>query len=65
METASLGEWLDMGGYASYVWPVYGIALAVLVGVLVHGLRALRGEQTALDGLRRDLPSERESNGEA
>ena len=32
-------EWLQMGGYAIYVWPAYGIALGTL---LVAYLRARR-----------------------
>jgi heme exporter protein D len=28
----SIREFLAMGGYAAYVWPSYGLALAVLVG---------------------------------
>ena len=31
-----------MGGYAAYVWPAYGLAAVVLVGLLVTGLRQLR-----------------------
>jgi heme exporter protein D len=31
----SLTEFIDMGGYAVYVWSSYGIALVVLVANLV------------------------------
>ncbi len=33
-------EWLQMGGYAVFVWPAYAIALLGLAGVLVSALRA-------------------------
>ena len=38
----SLEEFLAMGGYAAYVWPVYIIALAVLVANLVIPFRTER-----------------------
>jgi len=31
----SLGEFLNMGGYAEYVWSSYGIAAVVLVANIV------------------------------
>ncbi len=31
----SLSEFLDMGGYAFYVWTSYGIALVLLLGNLL------------------------------
>lgn len=40
-----------MGGYAAYVWPAFGVALAVLVGLLVASLRSLRANQAALSAL--------------
>ncbi len=27
-----MSEWLAMGGYGAYVWPSYGIFLAVVIG---------------------------------
>ncbi|MGB0919751.1 MAG: heme exporter protein CcmD [Alphaproteobacteria bacterium] len=30
-----MSEFLNMGGYASYVWPAYGITLAVLGGLVI------------------------------
>ena len=30
-----MSEFLQMGGYAAYVWPSYGLALIVLVANLV------------------------------
>ena len=38
-----IGAFLAMGGYAGFVWPAYGVALAVLGGLAVHS----RGGATA------------------
>ncbi len=38
--------YLDMAGYAAFVWPAYGVTAALLVALLVTSLRALkRGER--------------------
>ena len=51
----SLAEFFAMGGYAGFVWPAYGIAALVLIGVLVLSLQQLR---RARETLRRyDLQS--------
>lgn len=34
-------EFLAMGGYAAYVWPAFGAAAAVLVGLWLVSQRAL------------------------
>ncbi len=47
----SIPEFFAMGGYAGYVWPAYGVALAVLLGLLVASLRTLRANQAALSAL--------------
>ena len=31
----NIAEFIDMGGYAAFVWPAYAVALAVLIGNLV------------------------------
>jgi heme exporter protein D len=33
-----MNELLYMGGYAAYVWTAYGLAAAVLIGMLAHSL---------------------------
>ncbi len=38
----SFSEFLDMGGYAFYVWSSYGITLIVLVANVVGPLRLRR-----------------------
>jgi heme exporter protein D len=41
-------EFLNMGGYASYVWSAYGIALIVLVSNVVLPRRSERAVLTEL-----------------
>ena len=38
----SFGEFLDMGGYAFYVWTSYGITLVILVANVIGPLRLRR-----------------------
>ena len=45
-----MAEFFAMGGYAWYVWPSYGIAAAVLVGLLVG--EVARRNQLRLDPKR-------------
>ncbi len=47
---------LEMGGYATFVWPAYGVAIGVLIGLLVVSLRGMRGHEAALRLLRSNLP---------
>jgi heme exporter protein D len=47
-----IGGYLAMGGYAGYVWPAYGLAVAVLGGLAVHSWRRYRASITALDRLQ-------------
>ncbi len=53
----SFGQWLQMGGYASYVWSSVGLALGALVLNVVAARR--RHEQAVRRALRRleTLPS--------
>lgn len=47
---------LDMGGYAMFVWPAYAIAFAVLIGLVAVSLRGMRGREAALRASRSNLP---------
>jgi heme exporter protein D len=38
-------EFLDMGGYAAFVWPAYALTLAVIIGNVFGARRALRRAQ--------------------
>ena len=46
-------EFFAMGGYARFVWPAYGAALVLLVGLLLLSLRQYRERQRQLDRLQR------------
>jgi len=51
-----MADFFAMGGYAAYVWPSYGIAAAVLIGLLVASIRGLRGQETTLKALEGARP---------
>jgi heme exporter protein D len=46
-------SWAEMGGYAAFVWPAYGVALIVLGGMAVHSWRRYRASIRELDRLQR------------
>ena len=46
-----LSDFLNMGGYAAYVWPAYGAAAAVLGGLLAGSLARLRRVERRLAAL--------------
>ncbi len=41
-----------MGGYAVYVWPSYGVAALVLIGLLVHAWTGARRGEAEVARLR-------------
>ena len=43
-----------MGGFAQFVWPAYGVALAVLGGLVVYSLRRHRAGLQALAAAERE-----------
>jgi heme exporter protein D len=43
---------LDMGGYALWVWPAYGAAVIGLVGILVLTLRSLKAREREFESLK-------------
>ncbi len=50
-----LAEFLEMGGHAATVWPAYGVAAAILVGLLVFSLRSSSRRHRELERLEREL----------
>jgi heme exporter protein D len=44
-------SFLDMGGYAVFVWPAYGVAVVILAGLLVASVLGLRRRQRELMSL--------------
>lgn len=59
MQWNSLSEFLDMGGYAFYVWGSFGLTLVVMLGEPLL-IRAQR--KATLRNLRNELQSERSSS---
>jgi heme exporter protein D len=57
--TGELGRYLGMGGYAAFVWPAYGVALAVLGGLAWQSWRRHRASSDALDRLQREFRTRR------
>jgi heme exporter protein D len=40
-----MAEWLQMGGYAEFVWPAWGLAILVLGGLTVSSVLGLRAAE--------------------
>ena len=54
--TEEIGRYLvAMGGYAAFVWPAYGVALAVLGGLAWQSWRRHRTSSNMLERLQREL----------
>jgi heme exporter protein D len=49
---STVSEFLRMGGYASFVWPAYGVTLAVMLGLLLQSLGSYRAQKRELDRLQ-------------
>jgi heme exporter protein D len=47
-----VGGYLAMGGYAAFVWPAYGVALAVLGGLAIQSWRRYRQSTAMLERLQ-------------
>ena len=60
--------YLAMGGYAAYIWPAFGVAAVVLVGLLLDSWRAAWAREAELailqsgPGMRRRRGSGAEGN---
>ena len=50
-----VAEFFNMGGYAIYVWPSYGLTTVVLAGLLAVSLRGLRAREAALAALTESM----------
>lgn len=54
-----MSSFFDMGGYAAYVWPAYGVAALVLVALVWRSLRALRASERDLAEAEKTAPRRR------
>jgi heme exporter protein CcmD len=52
-----LAAYLSMSGYAAFVWPAYGAALAVMGALAIWSWRAYRLAARALERLQADAQS--------
>jgi heme exporter protein D len=50
---SALSAWLDMGGYAAFVWSAYGIAALVLGGIAVNSWHRYRSSSETLARLQK------------
>ena len=48
-----------MGGHAAFVWPAYGVAAVVLVGLVVTSLRTARAAEAEVRVLEDAAPARR------
>ena len=48
-----MSDFFAMGGYAAYVWPAFGFAALVLVGLVAQSWWAARRREAELEQLRR------------
>ena len=47
----AVAVFLEMGGYAAFVWPAYAITAVVLTGLLLNSLRVLRNAERDVEAL--------------
>jgi heme exporter protein CcmD len=45
---SGLADWLAMGGYATFVWPCYVLAAALLIGMALQARARLAAAERAL-----------------
>ena len=57
--TEEIGRYLAMAGYAAFVWPAYGVALAVLGGLAWQSWRRYRASSNTLERLQREFRTRR------
>lgn len=56
-------KFLDMGGYAAFVWPSLGVAAVILLAMAVTSLRGLRASEAALRAAEAQAPHRRARTG--
>lgn len=55
----SISDYLAMGGYAGFIWPAYGAAVLILIGLVVTSRRELRARQAEVAALEAASPRRR------
>lgn len=44
----ALSDYFAMGGYAVFIWPSYGLALVLLIGMAIAAHRRMRAAERAV-----------------
>jgi heme exporter protein D len=57
----TITSFLQMGGYAAYVWPSFAVTVVVLAGLFAQSLKFLRAGEQALE----ELQAEEDASDEA
>ena len=47
-----MSDFIDMGGYAAFIWPAYLIAAVILGGILAQTIITMRRRERLADALR-------------
>ena len=47
-----IAEFFAMGGYASFVWPAYGICAIIMAGLASQSWQGLKSERATLENLQ-------------
>ena len=54
-----LSSYFAMGGYAGYVWPAYGLAAVVIMGLLIVSRQEMKARERELKILQELSPGRR------
>jgi heme exporter protein D len=54
-----MSEYLAMGGYGAFIWPAYGVAAILMVGVLILSWKSMRQREALVEVLRAGRRKER------
>ncbi len=46
-----MSDFFTMGGYAGFVWPAYGLAFVVMLGLLIDSRLRLKKSETEFESL--------------
>jgi heme exporter protein D len=58
----TMTEFLHMGGYAAFIWPSWGLALVVIIGITLNSFSRDRRVQKELDGLETSSQNQQPDN---
>ena len=47
-----MSEFFEMGGYGAFIWPAYGAAAILMMGVLILSWKSMRQREALVESLR-------------